>query len=470
MKKLILTLAVAALFVCVFAISAFAATYYVDYDGNLVGADSENIAYEYEFSGNKVQFVYLYDENIRKIVIPDMPDVTATIQVQRDWNKPTGYYLLEDKATKLNDLMALIEVIEIHENVKFDGAGSFGDGFTDMASLRELHIYKNVTNGSLSFKNTSLQEVHFYGQNINPSSFISQLSMANMTIVFHSDSTATLNTGEGVHTIPTFSNLNNWKLIINPNVLPSNPDDPRLGSNWGSVGTTNGWELVVAIDSYDDYDSNELEALTTSHKFTSRFNSLELSSTKVASVQTYCELGYNSHESAKNIIMDSALSFLAEIKVQNLCGKCLSVSDTVTIDPIFTCLGYSSPEKNKGGLVIDFTVDKDAVALYESITGNTIKYGMFAVAKNALGINNVFDENGNLTSGGTKAEISDRSYAGITLKITGFETEAQKSAMLAIGAYVSVTDSNNETKHFYIQEGAPLEGDRYSFISYDTII
>ena len=63
------------------------------------------------------------------------------------------------------------------------------------------------------------------------------------------------------------------------------------------------------------------------------------------------------------------------------------------------------------------------------------------------------------------AEI-DRDYGSFEMKITGFETEAQKSALLTIGAYV--IDKNGKVT--YLQPSTPNEGDKYAYISYNAVV
>ena len=64
-----------------------------------------------------------------------------------------------------------------------------------------------------------------------------------------------------------------------------------------------------------------------------------------------------------------------------------------------------------------------------------------------------------------KAEI-DREYGSFEMKLTGFETDAQMNAKLTIGAYI--IDKNGKVS--YLQPGTPLEGDKYCYVSYNSIV
>ena len=146
---------------------------------------------------------------------------------------------------------------------------------------------------------------------------------------------------------------------------------------------------------------------------------------------------------------------------------CGFVNEGTAINPIFTCLGYSTPEDGRGGIVIGFIVDNEALKAYTDNTGKALEFGVFAIAqKNLAG--DVLNSDGSATQGAIKAEISSRGVGSFELVITGFTTDAQKSANLAMGAYVIAT-KGDEMEISYLQKGTPLNGESYSFISYNEI-
>ena len=133
---------------------------------------------------------------------------------------------------------------------------------------------------------------------------------------------------------------------------------------------------------------------------------------------------------------------------------------------LFICLGYSAPEVGKGGIAVGFTVNREAIAEYEKVSGKTIKYGVFAVLKSKLGDNDIFVNDNEAADGVINAEIkNDFNY--FDLKVVGF-TEAQKDYKLALGAYVAVTDGE-ATEYSYIQPGTPDGNKKYSFVSYNDV-
>ena len=142
--------------------------------------------------------------------------------------------------------------------------------------------------------------------------------------------------------------------------------------------------------------------------------------------------------------------------------------ETEGVPALFTCLGYSAPENGNGGIVIGFSVNKVAVAEYENISKQTVGYGVFAVLKDTIGANDVFGEDGNASGGVVYADLTSYDFSVFELKIIGF-TDDQKDIKLAMGGYVAVT-SENTTEYSYLQEGTPVNGEKYVFTSFNEII
>ena len=141
---------------------------------------------------------------------------------------------------------------------------------------------------------------------------------------------------------------------------------------------------------------------------------------------------------------------------------------TEGVPALFTCLGYSAPENGNGGIVIGFSVNKVAVAEYENISKQTVSYGVFAVLKDTIGANDVFGKDGNASGGVVCADLTSYDFSVFELKIIGFADD-QKDIKLAMGGYVAVT-SENTTEYSYLQEGTPVNGEKYVFTSFNEII
>ena len=136
---------------------------------------------------------------------------------------------------------------------------------------------------------------------------------------------------------------------------------------------------------------------------------------------------------------------------------------------LFINQGFSQTEYEAGSILISFVVNKSAIAQYTEITGNSLSYGIFAVAQqNAQDENNVDKEiinaDGTAIKGVASVGFSGYDYDIFAIRITGFETDAQKDAQLALGAYVI-----DNGKVSYLQAGTPDVGAKYSYVSYNGL-
>ena len=145
------------------------------------------------------------------------------------------------------------------------------------------------------------------------------------------------------------------------------------------------------------------------------------------------------------------------------CAYCVSTET----DPLFVRRGYSAPEYDINGLSIAYVINGDAISEYEKVNGITLQYGLFAVLKSRLGENEIFDENGTAANGVIAAELSTFGFVTMNLKIVGFTNE-QKDAKLAMGAFVGEV-GNDAVKYSYLQDKAPIEGEKYYFASYNEL-
>ena len=160
-------------------------------------------------------------------------------------------------------------------------------------------------------------------------------------------------------------------------------------------------------------------------------------------------------------------SFVENGKASSVCSVCGALFET-SVDPIFFCLGYSAAEFGSRGIAVGYKINVQAVEMYEAVSGNNLDYGMFAVAKDKIGTSEIFDANGNMSSGVVSAPIDDYRFSMCNLKIVGF-TDEIKDKKLAMGAYVSICDG--ETKEYdYLQPKTPSSGEKYHFITYNEIM
>ncbi len=191
-----------------------------------------------------------------------------------------------------------------------------------------------------------------------------------------------------------------------------------------------------------------------------------------------CDAFYNGEHSFDELSM-SFVSYLEAITFSSECTVCgeTHVDADATINPLFTCLGYSARESGGvGGIVVGFSVDKDAIAKYTEVTGIELKYGVFAVAYANVGDNGQADiinadETG--AAGVICANVSNTKnyeFSVIEIKITGFKDDTYKDAPICLGAYVISEAEGSEASVSYLQAGTPNEGDRYFYTTYNTAI
>ena len=161
--------------------------------------------------------------------------------------------------------------------------------------------------------------------------------------------------------------------------------------------------------------------------------------------------------------VDYENGFLANGIKNGACKDCGHVADSVVLEPLFKCNGYSVPEDGSNGIVVGYSVNKIAIAEYERITQKTVAYGVFAVAEEKLGENKIFNSEGVASNGVISTEISSYDFDRFDLIITNF-ADALKDKNLAMGAYALV-----DGEYSYLQAGTPSEGASYSFVSYNYV-
>lgn len=146
------------------------------------------------------------------------------------------------------------------------------------------------------------------------------------------------------------------------------------------------------------------------------------------------------------------------------CTNCKKVNVTENFGTMLKLRGFSSPVNGDNRMVIGFDVNKAAIYEYEARTNKTINYGVFAILEKNYTEGDVIKADGSVMDTAVKAEVS-RDYSSFDFKISGFETEEQKSLGIALGAYVIASD--NEVA--YIQGGNPDPECKLFFTSYNTI-
>ena len=227
--------------------------------------------------------------------------------------------------------------------------------------------------------------------------------------------------------------------------------------NQTTVSGTNNWKFVGATPvSYEDYIGNT-EAYANGNYIVYGYDSCE----------AFCVPFYTEDMSFDTTI--SYKSYLEKGTKAVACPVCGTLGEGVEVDPLFVCLGYSSPENGDGGISIRYTVNATAIEEYTKATGKSLSYGMFATTKQAIGNSDIFDGEGNAVNGAIALDVTKSNFAFIALKMVGFETEESKKAEFAIGAYV-VTTKDEQKSYSYLQQGTPVNGEKYAYIKYNDFV
>lgn len=149
------------------------------------------------------------------------------------------------------------------------------------------------------------------------------------------------------------------------------------------------------------------------------------------------------------------------------CAHCQKTDVVGSYKAMFVCLGWTASEDDPNAAVaIRYQINKESVKIYETETGKTVEYGMYATVKNALGNNAILDENGVAGTGAIKVSIPEE-YVNLEIKFIGIGQNTD--ALFALGAFVKVT-KDEETKYELLEYAEPKTGDSYYFTSYNEII
>lgn len=145
---------------------------------------------------------------------------------------------------------------------------------------------------------------------------------------------------------------------------------------------------------------------------------------------------------------------------------CTVCNENVEAESLFINQGYSTKEYADGGFSISFVVNRSAISQYTEITGNSIKYGVFAVAGAKIGTSEAVNADGTTANGVARVDFTNKGYDLVAIRIVGFTTDEHKNAQLALGAYVI----ENENKVSYLQVGTPETGAKYSFVTFNGLV
>ena len=178
---------------------------------------------------------------------------------------------------------------------------------------------------------------------------------------------------------------------------------------------------------------------------------------------SHCLAYNNGNHAATEIKSIDFTSYEAPITIHSGCSECGKEVPDKVIGALFTCVGYSIPDGERTGIAVTYSINTKGIEEYETLTNNTVEYGVFAVSKAKLGENEIFGEDGAKANGVINTDLTSYKFGSVALKITGFD--GYESKEFALGVYVK-----SSGKYSYLQKGEIATGDKYSFTSYNAII
>ena len=142
--------------------------------------------------------------------------------------------------------------------------------------------------------------------------------------------------------------------------------------------------------------------------------------------------------------------YLGKITAVNTCPVCNTTLATEWIDPMFETLGYSY--SGMGGITQHYAVNRAAVARYEELAQETVKFGAVAATRNHVSAN-PFDDDGNPVSDkisyadftSTEYDVFDVIVNGIPEDYRG-DTEIICCAYIIAGGKITYIDNGVEKK------------------------
>ena len=131
--------------------------------------------------------------------------------------------------------------------------------------------------------------------------------------------------------------------------------------------------------------------------------------------------------------------FLGDITASAKCTTCKETA-TEVIPKIFITLGYSS---SSNGVLQGYGVNREALARYEELSGERVKFGGVVALRDTIGDKNPLDENANPISQYVKSyDFTDTDVSVIDVSIKNIPDSVKASAKLLCALYVNVGGRN----------------------------
>lgn len=164
--------------------------------------------------------------------------------------------------------------------------------------------------------------------------------------------------------------------------------------------------------------------------------------------------------------------YVSALTAENTCSNCKAVSEAVSVDAMFSTLGYSVPEfGDEFSITVGYVINKSAIEKYEELTGCTVNFGCVVALKEKLGeFNAPLDESGNavvLQSGKViKTDVTKEPYAYMDLKVELTSEHADLSLLMTM---FIIEASGDDVQVSYLQNNDKLvQNNQFTYVSYNN--
>lgn len=428
-KTLLLTMLMALMLVCVFAISVSAVT----------GSTSNEYGEVTYVEG--ISEVKGYDTTSRA-VLKNTDGTFTTYPAYYVYNGSTGTDMKVD-LTKLNNATsegytkASLIRIEVFENSKLNWT------FQDCSSLIDVYLPDSVYFHYASFigcSSLTTIDVPSAATQIPTDCFSGCGSLTSIEIP---NTVRTL----GARAFQNCFSLSEIKLP--ENYADIIPQDFRKITNWNAERSAVTYivpKTCKGVNSNFSLDNCDVKALIFTGSADSDFitNLTSKASGWVSKVNyaNHCEYYFdNNHDAQMEYVFNS---FVTENYTEGTCSRCAKTFKGELFAPIFKFLGYSTNGKN---VCAGYTICLESLDKYNEVNSEAkLQFGFVASANN----NTPIDENGNFAEKSINVDLSNDRYVAFDFVLTGdFSQESNANAQITMNLY-TITKTEDTTNVSYV--------------------
>ncbi|MBQ4107823.1 MAG: leucine-rich repeat domain-containing protein, partial [Clostridia bacterium] len=413
-------------------------------------------------SAKKLEYVYLRLDTIA-IQRSNFSDCTSLKYINLE--DLTELRRIGD-STHFNNCTSLFagQILDLSRTKLFsiDGGGTFNN-----VPLKGIILPSTLTTiSSWTFQGTAIESIvwptglnKIEGSMFKNNTALKEIYLSSSVASIGQDAFLSVNTLEKVFFVGTLDELNT--LLATVNTSGNAPFFDVVGENNANL---------ISYDEYLALEDKGGKYVVYNYSWCDAYNNGNHEITGTNPCVGYCSvcernIVKHSENAETTYTVEYADFSMAGSKITACTNEGCTYKVTEALPALFKNHGYSAPENGEGGIDIKITINHDAVKSYEELTGKSLSYGLFIVTKKLVGDGDIIDANGKIADGGYMVEMPKGRFDIMTMKLTGFTTDAQKALEFAFGAYVL----GGEAPAF-VQAGEKAEGDKYVFTSFNDIV